>query len=167
MKRLIVMRHGKAEKEAESGEDFDRALADRGIAEAKAVAEALKSYGVKPDYALVSEAARTQGTFKAVQSVLGDIPSEVRKDMFDADSYALRDLIEAHEAAGETILVVGHNPAVQFLVLEYMVEASASVVDMDKVRAGYPTATATLFDIDAAGRAQYDGLFRPRDLIGA
>ncbi|WP_246050506.1 SixA phosphatase family protein [Asticcacaulis tiandongensis] len=167
MKRLIVMRHGKAEKEAESGEDFDRALAERGVAEAKAVAEALKSYGVKPDYALVSQAARTQGTFRAVQSVLGDIEADIRKDMFDADSYGLRDIIEAHEAAGDTILVVGHNPAVQYLILDYMVEASASIVDMDKIRAGYPTATATLFDIDAAGRAQYDGLFSPRDLIGA
>jgi len=166
MKRLIVMRHGKAEKEAESGEDFDRCLADRGVAEARAVAEALKAYGVKPDYALVSASARTQGTFGAVQSVMGDIEADIRKDMFDADSYGLRDLIEAHEAAGDTLLVVGHSPAVQFLVLDYMVEASASVVDMDKVKAGYPTATATLFDIDAAGRAQYDGLFRPCDLIG-
>jgi phosphohistidine phosphatase len=30
VKQLIIMRHGKAEKDADSGEDFDRVLADRG-----------------------------------------------------------------------------------------------------------------------------------------
>lgn len=166
MKQLIIMRHGKAEKEAASGEDFDRELTERGVSEARAVAEALKAYGVRPDYALVSAAARTQGTFRAVESVLGELPADIRKDMFDADARGLREVIEANEAAGECVLLVGHNPAVQYLVLDYMFEAAASIADMDKIRSGYPTASATLFDMDAAGRAQYDGVFRPRDLIG-
>ena len=159
MKQLIIMRHGKAEKDAESGEDFDRVLADRGKEEAKSVAEALKAYGLKPDFALVSSSARTQGTFDAVKIVLGDIPALVSKDFYNAGSEALRHAIEAHENDGQCILVVGHNPGVQYLVADYLFEGAAGPEITDKVRGNYPTATATVFEIDAAGRPIYDGLY--------
>ncbi|MCR6658158.1 MAG: histidine phosphatase family protein [Asticcacaulis sp.] len=159
MKQLIIMRHGKAEKDAESGEDFDRTLADRGRAEAKSVAEALKAYGLKPDFALVSSAARTLGTFEAVKAVMGDIPALVSKDFYNAGSEALRRAIETHEEDGHCILVVGHNPGVQYLVAEYLFEGAAGPEITDKVRGNFPTATAAVFEIDAAGRPIYDGLY--------
>ncbi|CAM3115907.1 SixA phosphatase family protein [Asticcacaulis taihuensis] len=159
MKHLIIMRHGKAEKDAESGEDFDRTLADRGQAEAKSVAEALKAYGLKPDFALVSSAARTRGTFEAVKAVMGDIPALVSKDFYNAGSEALRRAIEAHEDDGQCVLVVGHNPGVQYLVAEYLFEGAAGPEITDKVRGNYPTATAAVFEVDAAGRPIYDGLY--------
>ena len=159
MKQLIIMRHAKAEKDAESSEDFDRVLADRGRQEAKSVAEALKAYGVKPDFALVSSAARTQGTFEEVKAVLGDIPALVSKDFYNAGSDTLRRAIEANEDNGQCILVVGHNPGVQYLVAEYLFEGAAGSEITDKVRGNYPTAAATVFDVDAAGRPIYDGLY--------
>ena len=159
MKQLIIMRHAKAEKDAESSEDFDRVLADRGRQEAKSVAEALKAYGVKPDFALVSSAARTQGTFEEVRAVLGDIPALVSKDFYNAGSDTLRRAIEAHEDDGQCLLVVGHNPGVQYLVAEYLFEGAAGSEITDKVRGNYPTAAATVFYVDAAGRPIYDGLY--------
>ena len=159
MKQLIIMRHAKAEKDAESGEDFDRVLADRGREEAQSVARALKAYGIKPDFALVSSAARTQGTFDEVQAVLGDIPAFVSKDFYNAGSEVLRRAIEAHADDGQCLLVVGHNPGVQYLVAEYLFEGAAGPEITDKVRGNYPTATATVFEVDAAGRPIYDGLY--------
>jgi phosphohistidine phosphatase len=159
VKQLIIMRHGKAEKDADSGEDFDRVLADRGREEAQSVAEALKTYGLKPDFALVSSSARTQGTFAAVKAVLGDIPALVSKDFYNAGSDVLRRAIEAHEDIGQCILVVAHNPGVQYLVAEYLFEGAAGPEITDKVRGNYPTATAAVFEIDAAGRPIYDGLY--------
>ena len=159
MKQLVIMRHAKAEKDAESGEDFDRQLAPRGLEEAASVARALKSYGVKPDFALVSAAARTQETFGQVVAVLGDIPALVSEDFYNAGSDALRQAIEAHENDGTCILVVGHNPGVQYLVAEYLFEGAAGPEIVDKVRGNYPTATAAVFDVDAAGRPTYDGLY--------
>lgn len=159
MKQLIIMRHGKAEKDAESGEDFDRALSERGREEARSVAEALKAYGVKPDFALVSSAARTLGTFDVVKTVLGDIPAVVSKDFYNAGSEVLRRAIEAHEADGQCVLMVAHNPGVQYLVAEYLFEGAAGAEITDKVRGNYPTATAAVFEVDAAGRPIYDGLY--------
>lgn len=159
MKHLILMRHAKAEKSAPSGEDFDRMLTERGRHEAAHVAAALKAYGLKPDYALVSEAARTRGTFAEVEGVFGAIAARVSKDMFNAGPDTLRLLIEAHETEGDCLLVIAHNPGIQMLVADYLFEGAAGADIIEKVRGGYPTATATVFEIDAAGRAVYDGLY--------
>ncbi len=164
MKQLILMRHGKAEKDAPSGEDFDRRLVERGREEARAVARALKDYGVRPDFALVSAAARTKETFDQVAEVIGDIPALVSKDFYNANADGLRRFIESHENDGQCLLVVAHNPGVQFLVADYLFGGAAGQEVIDKVRGNYPTATATVFEIDVAGRPTYDGLYIPKDL---
>src|SRR5258707_1283160 len=56
MDRLILLRHGKAESESESGDDFDRRLSPRGVRESAAMAETLAELGFAPDVALVSPA---------------------------------------------------------------------------------------------------------------
>jgi len=167
IRHLIVMRHGKAERDSASGEDFERNLMQRGIREAAVIAETLKARGLKPDYALVSAAHRTHQTFEALKSVLGDIAGEVREDMFNMGAGDLRRLVEAHEEAGECLLIIGHNPGVQYLVLDYMVEGATSQVDIDRARGSYPTAAATVFEVDVAGRPLFNDLLKPKDLIGA
>ena len=164
MKKLIIMRHAKAEKDAESGEDFDRHLADRGQIEARLVAEALMNDGYRPDLALVSKSMRTSETFMAVCSVFGEIKAVVSDSLYNADSNVLRQMIEANEDTAEQILVIAHNPGVQYLVMEYLNEGAASMDVMSKIVAGYPTATATAFEVDVAGRPLFEGLYRPKDL---
>ncbi len=159
MKQLIIMRHAKAEKDAPSGEDFDRRLTEVGRNEARSVALQLRDYGIRPDFALVSAAARTRGTFEQVTMVLGDIPSVVTKDYYNAGAEALRRAVEAHEEAGACVLVVGHNPGIQLLAGDYLVEGAAGADVIDRVRGEFPTASAAVFDVDAAGRPVYDGLY--------
>ena len=65
MDRLILFRHGKAEQESESGDDFDRKLAPRGERESAAMGAHLAELGLKPDLALVSSAARARETWAA------------------------------------------------------------------------------------------------------
>ena len=67
MDRLILMRHGKAERDSKSGEDFDRKLTDRGVRESAAMAANLADLGLVPDIALVSAAQRTRETWAAAQ----------------------------------------------------------------------------------------------------
>ncbi|ESQ74399.1 histidine phosphatase family protein [Asticcacaulis sp. AC402] len=162
MKHLIIMRHAKAEKDAPSGEDFDRRLTGRGREEAASVAAALKSYGLKPDFALVSAAARTRDTFAQVEGVFGTIAALVSRDVYNAGPDALRRAVETHEGDGDCLLLVGHNPGVQALVADYLFEGAAGAEIIEKVRGGYPTATATVFEVDAAGRAIYDGIYLAR-----
>ncbi len=167
IKHLILMRHAKAEKDAPSGEDFDRPLAGRGLEEATSVAEAMKAYGLKPDFAIVSPAQRTRQTFEQVCAVFGDIPSVMDKAFYNAGAQALRSAIEGHEEAGACLLVVAHNPGIQYLAADYMFEGAASASAIEKVRGGFPTATAAVFEVDAAGRPLYDGLYLAKDVTGA
>jgi phosphohistidine phosphatase len=165
MKQLIIMRHAKAEKAPAGGEDFDRPLAERGREEAVSVARALQAYGVRPDFALVSSAKRTLETFRQVESVLGEIPALIGKDLYNASADALRRAIETHEDDGQCVLVVAHNPGVQYLVADYLFEGAASPDIVGKVQNGYPTATATVFEVDVAGRPVYDGIHLAKDHV--
>ena len=62
MERLILMRHGKAERHAASGGDFERALAESGRADAAVMGRVLAGLGLTPDLMLVSSARRTRET---------------------------------------------------------------------------------------------------------
>ncbi len=159
MKQLILMRHAQAEKNAPSGEDFDRPLSAAGRQEATIVAKALEADGLKPDFAIVSAALRTQQTFEQVRAVLGAIPSIVDKAFYNAGADTLRRLVERHEDNGTCVLVINHNPGIQYLCTDYMIESAASLSAIDKVRNGFATATAAVFEVDVAGRPVYDGLY--------
>ncbi|MDI7773793.1 histidine phosphatase family protein [Asticcacaulis sp. EMRT-3] len=167
MKQLILMRHAQAEKKAKSGEDFDRNLSAHGREEAASVARALKAYGVKPDFALVSAAQRTQDTFREIEAVLGEIPALISKDFYNAGAESLRRAIERHESDGQCLLVVAHNPGVQYLVADYLFEGAAGPEIVGRVQGNYPTATATVFEVDVAGRPVYDGIYLAKDVAGA
>lgn len=161
MKQLILMRHAKAETKAPSGEDFDRSLELRGRAEAQTVARALSGDGIKPDLALVSSAARTTQTFREVESLLGGIKVQFLDELYNAEVGVIRRVIEAHEDAADCLLVIGHNPAIQYLAVDYMIGSAASMSALDKVKNGFSTATAVIFEVDVAGRPVYDGVHQP------
>ncbi len=162
MKQLILMRHAKAEKDSPSGEDIDRRLTERGRFEARSTALMFRDYDIKPDFALVSNAARTRGTFEQIGMVLGEIPSLVSPDLYNAGAEAVRRFIESHEDDGGCLLVVGHNPGVQLLASDYLYEGAAGPEVIEKVRGGFPTAAAAVFSVDAAGRPLYDGFYVPK-----
>ena len=61
----------------------------------------------------------------------------------------------------ETLLVVGHNPGIQDLVLDMLRESSGPLSVISRVESRFPTAAAAVFVIDAQGRPRYDGLFFP------
>ena len=66
MDRLILFRHGKAEAESASGEDFDRRLAPRGVQESAQMGAQLADMGFHPDVVLVSTKDRDQDVSKVV-----------------------------------------------------------------------------------------------------
>ena len=164
MKRLIVMRHAKAERDSASGRDFDRDLTDRGIRDAILMAEVLRRYAIKPDLALVSPALRTTKTFETVAQTLSLVITPLSEQvMFNASAGTLRRLIEDEEDRAETLLVIAHNPGVADLCLQYLKEGGASAATMAKLMMGFPTAGMMVFTLDPAGRPLYDGLFIPSE----
>ena len=161
MDRLILFRHGKAEADSASGDDFDRRLAPRGERESAQMGGVLAELGLKPDVVLVSPAARTRGTWEAAEHHFLKAKVSYDDDLYHADSGAIRHAAERAGRSAATVMVVGHNPGLQELVVQLLREGSAPASLVHRAQRQFPTAAAAVFLFDAAGRPSYDGLFLP------
>jgi phosphohistidine phosphatase len=161
MDRLILLRHGKAEADSESGDDFDRRLAPRGVSESADMGLRLADMGFQPQIVLVSPAARARGTWEAAQSAFPGAETRFEDHLYHADSETIR---RAAATAGETaatVMVVGHNPGMQELTIRLLQEGSAPAGLVAKAQRNFPTAAAAVFLFDSNGRPHFDGLFYP------
>lgn len=161
MDRLILFRHGKAEHESASGEDFDRRLAPRGVRDSAEMGETLARLGLTPDLALVSPAARAQETWAAAEASFPKAAARLEPDLYNADPGAIRHAAEAAGRACATVMVVGHNPGLQELAVRLLMEGSAPPALVARAQRQFPTAAAAVFLIDSNGRPAFDGLFFP------
>jgi phosphohistidine phosphatase len=161
MDRLILLRHGKAEPDSPSGDDFDRRLAPRGVKESAAMGETLADLGMKPDLALVSPAARTRETWAATEAVFAGADARFDKALYLAEAGFIRQAAEAAGRDCRTVLVVGHNPGLQELAVDLLGESKAPPALIARAARHFPPAAAAVFLIDANGRPAFDGLFYP------
>ena len=161
MDRLILLRHGKAEPESASGEDFDRHLARRGQAESGEMAARLADLGFLPDLALVSAAVRTRETWAAAEPHFPQATVKIESELYHADSGAVRHAAARAGASVGTVMVVGHNPGLQELAVRLLTEGSAPASLISRAARQFPTAAAAVFLFDDHGRPQFDGLFFP------
>jgi phosphohistidine phosphatase len=165
MDRLILLRHGKAERRSASGEDYDRPLTEQGKADAALVGEALAKEGLVPGLALVSGAQRTVDTWEAIKSSFPKARVQTLKSLYHASPMEILDALEG--ATVGTVMVVGHNPGLHELAVGLLQEGGASSAVVGKVAAKFPTSTAVAFVIDENGRAAYDGVFYAADHGGS
>jgi len=161
MDRLILFRHGKAENESESGDDFDRRLAPRGQQESAEMGETLARLGMTPDLALVSTAARAQETWAAASAAFEGAALRLEPELYNADSGSVRHAAERAGQGYRTLMVVGHNPGLQELTVRLLMEGSAPPALIAKAQRQFPTAAASVFLFDDNGRPAFDGLFFP------
>ena len=161
MDRLILLRHGKAENESASGEDFDRRLAPRGVRESAEMGQTLARLGLVPDLALVSPAARARETWAAAEPAFPRAEARLEPELYNADSGSVRQAAEAAGRGSGTVIVVGHNPGLQELTVQLLVEGSAPPALVARAQRQFPTGAASVFLIDANGRPAFDGLFFP------
>ena len=161
MDRGILLRHGKAEPDSESGDDFDRRLAPRGARESAEMGARLAEMGFRPDVALVSPSARTRETWEAAGTAFRDAQARFDPDLYHADSGAIRRAAETALDGCATVIVVGHNPGLQELTVQLLQEGSAPAGLVARAQRHFPTAAAAVFLFDANGRPHYDGLFFP------
>lgn len=162
MDRLILLRHGKAERDSASGDDFDRKLTERGVRESAAAAANLADLGLVPDVVLVSPAARTRETWAAAQGAFPGAAWRVEPSLYHAEERVVRKLAEDAGETSRVVMVVGHNPGLQELTIRLLSEGSAPSPLIARAHTMFPTATAAVFLFDAVGRPAYDGLFFPR-----
>jgi len=163
MRRLILMRHAKAEAKAASGDDFDRALTERGYQDAEIIGRVLKAAGLTPDMALVSAAERTRQTFDGVAQAFPGLQARYDRKLYNAASATIRDRVELAAEDADTILLIGHNPGVPMAMLELLIEGAEPASVLEKARGSFPTASAVVFEFDAALRPRFWNLYLAGD----
>jgi phosphohistidine phosphatase len=137
LRRLVVLRHGKSAW-PEGVPDHDRPLAPRGRRDAPAAGRVLAETDCLPDLAVCSTALRARQTWELASAQWGT-PPQVRHDsrLYAADVPDL--LAVARETPPEvhTLLLIGHNPGLEELVLTL---AGSDLDDaLDAVRTKFPT----------------------------
>ena len=113
--KLYIMRHGPAEDEAPSGQDFDRALTASGRERVRNVARELLRCSQAPLIILSSPLVRALQTAEIVaQHAEVARPLQVRREM--APGGRARDLVyELARSQAASVMVVGHEPDVSSL----------------------------------------------------
>ncbi|MGW3144412.1 MULTISPECIES: SixA phosphatase family protein [Streptomyces] len=137
LRRLVVLRHAKSAW-PEGVPDHQRPLAPRGRRDAPAAGRALVESDCLPDLALCSTAVRARQTWELASGQWGT-PPPVRHDrrLYAADAEDLLDVVREVPPEVETLLLVGHNPGLEDLVLDLAGDALDDA--LDQVRTKFPT----------------------------
>ena len=159
MNRLILFRHGKTERHAHSGEDFDRRLTVRGCEDSHLMGKVAAEADLIPDLVLVSSAQRARETWDAARPAFPNAAVEIRPELYNADQ---KDLLRIARKAGTgAVMLVAHNPGLHALTLALLAEAGATDLEA-QVREDFPTAAISAFAFDE-DRVTALGLYAPRD----
>lgn len=114
---LWVTRHGKAEKDAATGQDADRALKPRGIRQAQYLGEHLVDLpsAQRPRLILASPIIRAADTARIIAQASG-IPLHLRGEL--STEAGIREVLSMLEEYTEHphLMTVGHNPTCDELV---------------------------------------------------
>jgi phosphohistidine phosphatase len=139
-KTLFVLRHAKSSWDDPGLGDHDRPLAPRGQKAAKVVAEHIRANELEPDVVLCSSARRTRETLELMNPA-GEWVIDPK--LYGADADDVLDRIRRVPEQTRSVMVIGHNPAMQELVLD-LADAGNSA-SIDEARRKFPTgALATL-----------------------
>ncbi|MFF5018223.1 SixA phosphatase family protein [Streptomyces sp. NPDC001165] len=149
LRRLVVLRHAKSAW-PEGVEDHRRPLAPRGLRDAPAAGRALAEADCLPDLALCSTAVRARRTWELASAQWGT-PPPVRYDrrLYGADVPELLEVAREAPREVETLLLVGHNPGLEELVLELAGDGLEDT--LDQVRAKFPTSAIAVLTWRATG----------------
>ena len=128
--------------------DRDRPLTEQGARDAAAIGSWLAEAGVVPERVVVSPALRAMQTWQqaaAALSVEGE--PEVEQRIYDNTVDDLVAVIQETPDDVETLVVVGHNPAVGGLAHELDDGAGPASAEQLLAR-GFPAGAVAVFDLD-------------------
>jgi phosphohistidine phosphatase len=169
-KQLYVLRHAKSSWDEPRLDDHDRPLAPRGRDAAKAMAAHVRAQRIRPQLVICSSARRARETLDRVDPA-GQRLTEPA--VYTASANDLLQRLRRVPDATESVMVIGHNPTLQMLVLcladrggDTLGEGS----DLEAVRSKFPTGALATLQFDGGwgeltpGRAELAGFVRPRQL---
>lgn len=145
MRRLLLLRHAKAERSAPGASDHDRALIERGRKDAAKIGTYMAAHALAPDRVVISTAARCQQTWKHAGGAFRPAPAATSTEkLYNAAEHAILAAIKDTPAAAHALLVIGHNPGLHELAL--MLIASGDVDARERLREKLPTCGLVIID---------------------
>src|SRR5262245_54086960 len=149
MIRLLLLRHAKSDWSDAGLADRDRPLSKRGRESAPAVGRRMKEMGWIPDLVLSSPATRTRQTVGLVLDRIGTSPRIIFDEaLYDFGSgERLLTSIKEHGDKSPTLMVVGHNPAIERLALMLAGHGDAEL--LAALERKFPTAALAIIEFEA------------------
>jgi phosphohistidine phosphatase len=167
MKVLTLMRHAKSGWDDPALPDFDRPLNPRGRRAAATVGREMRRLGLAFDAVVASPARRVIETLEEVEQAFGNLAPRYDERLYLASPQMLLDVTRETDEQAARLLLVGHNPGLEELVLRL----SAAGALRSEAEVKYPTATLAEMRFDVAswrqvreGDANLERFIRPRDL---
>ncbi len=115
MKKLILVRHAKAESPEYEISDFERGLKQRGMEDAHRMASKLYANGLRTDLIISSPALRTLQTAEIFAEEMNYPNNKIQYVKFLYDPYTTTEFLKLIHSLDErcnSVLVVGHNPTI-------------------------------------------------------
>ncbi len=126
MFELMLMRHAKSDWHSHTA-DIERPLNDRGAQDALDMGIYLNDTGRVPDRMIISSARRTQQTAELLLQNMS-VPENnivIDRQLYLADTETMCDIIELYASEGERLLILAHNPGMDYLVAQLASTAPA------------------------------------------
>ena len=144
-RRLIVMRHAKAEPVAES--DHARRLVDRGRRDAAEAGRWAHEEGLSPDHAFVSTAARAHETWSCFAAAAGiDLDPVLDPALYPAGPDSALEVLRTAPPGAMTVMIVGHNPTMAHLV-HLLDDGNADPAAFAEIAAGFATSAMAVLEL--------------------
>jgi phosphohistidine phosphatase len=143
-RQLFVLRHAKSSWDDPGLDDHERPLAPRGQRAVKVLREYLKGKGIEPALVLSSSSRRTRETLEGIQPGGEQL---IESELYGADAGGLIERLRRVPDDVPSVMVIGHNPAVQVLVLR-LAAGAADDPELADARRKFPTGALATLEID-------------------
>ena len=171
MKKLTLIRHAKSDWSDEGLRDVDRALNERGWRAARVIGGWMAEHRLQFDLVLASPAVRVTETLDGLTETYGrKLGTVIDKRIYLASSVTLIEVLRDRGGAADHVMMCGHNPGMEDLVLD-LVPESAHSAPRDAVEEKFPTASVAEIALDIKDWSALDNgtgtlmrFTRPRDL---
>lgn len=170
MKTLTLLRHAKSGWDDPVARDFDRPLNMRGRRAARTVGWEMRAQGLRFDRAIASPARRVRETLSDISDGYGsDLAPAFDERLYLASAEMLLELVQDTEEGVERLLLVGHNPGLEQIMLLLTREDGKGLRGEAAIK--YPTATLAEIALPVdrwsavgEGIGTLSRFIRPRDL---
>ena len=129
MLTLTLFRHAKSSWDISGLDDRERPLNARGLSAAPMMGAYLREHDLKPDLVLCSTSVRTRQTFELASGGWEPEPrTKYEGALYLAEPVSLLERVRKTPASVKHLMLIGHNPGLQFLAIELIGEGEAAKI---------------------------------------